>query len=513
MDRWLGARGAVAAACTLVLGAALADPAPAGADVVALARTTVSAGPALAGPALAGAAVVWAAPASGPGFTIRERVPGAASSTVYSTPTVPHDEVIAPLGLDGSATRVAFAYAVDTQASGDAEAPSPLYAVALGGPLAGPFSPIAHLSVTTDLDLQPIAIGLTGDEVALAEPIDEFGATEHAHVQSLATGPPSHDIGPVGIDGLDVAGSYVASSSSTSHAAKIAVTNLAGAPVYSLAIPESPGPGLEGACQSVARTEIGFAACGYALDPDGTLAVAVETAAGIGDALSTYRLYWASPAQPGLHALAATAVSSIVATAGDRIIYVEAAGANGDQLAVSDLAGVTRPVSFQVPRNSLSGLAFDGTNLAWSTRDCVYGGTLPATAPTGPPVGTCPQSEFSITTPFIARHRTIPIRVSCEMAAATGCRGTVTLSAPLHRLHGKASSRTLATAPFSIGLSQAATVRVKVNAARLAGLPVTHAPRVKGRLGPRAVVINATVRVTDAAGLAKTQKEQLELEP
>jgi hypothetical protein len=505
VDGGLGGRPAVAVACALLVVAVLA--APAGADVIALARTTVS-----AGPALAGSAVVWAAPAGGPDFAVRERVSSAPVSTVYSAPAVPSDEVIVPLGLDGSPTRVAFAYAVETQPTGNAEAPSPLYAVALGGPLAGPFSPLAHLSVTTDLDLQPIAIGLTGDDVVLVEPVDEFGAAEHAHIQSLATGLPAADIGPVGIDGLDVAGAYVASSSSVSHGVKIAVTNLAGATAYTLAIPESQAPGLSGSCQSVTRTEIGFAACGYALDADGTLAVAVETHAGIGDARSTYQLYWASPSHETLHPLAATAVSSVLAIAGDRIVYVAVAGANGDQLVATDLAGSTRTVSFQLPRNSLSGLAFDGTNVAWSTGDCVYGGPLPTTMPTGPPVGTCPQDEFSISTPFIARHRTVPMRVSCTMAAATGCRGLVTLAAPLHPIHGKARSRTLATAPFSVGLNRNATVHVKVSAARLAGVPATRAPPVTGRPGPRAVVINATVRATDAAGLAKTQKEQLELE-
>jgi hypothetical protein len=501
--------GAHAAALAAALVAALAllalTPPTAGARLVAVARTTLSAGPTFAGPA-----VVWAGPAGGPGFTVREAVPGSAPATIYAAPPVPADEEIDPLGLDGSPTRVAFAYAIETRPTGDADAPSPLFADAFGGAPAGPFGSLGHLSVPTDQSLRPVGIGLTGDDVVLAEPVDQFGTSEHAHVQNLANGSAATDIGPVGTDSLDVAGSYIASSSSV-RTVTIAVTDLAGAPVFKVAIPESNGPGLIGGCQSQTETEIGFAACGFAIGADGTLAVAVETRLANAGGFAAYRLYWASPSQPRLHALAVTPTSSILAVADDEVVYLAAAGTRAQRLALTGLSADSRPISFQFPADALSGLAFDGANLAWSTADCLYAGPLPLTMPAGPPAGTCPQDEFSLATPQLAHDRLVPITITCQMAGPTGCRGTIVLRAPLHAVHGRTRSRTLAALHFALALNVTRTIRVKVKATRISGLPVTTFPTFSGERGPRAVVVDATVRATDASGLTNAQTEQLDL--
>jgi hypothetical protein len=496
--RWRQAVATAGGLATL----ALVPAAAARADVVALARTTVS-----AGPTLAGQAVVWGAPAGGPGFSIHRATPGSPATTLYSAPAVPRDEEIAPLGLDGSPTQVAVAYAIESLPTGNDDAPSPLSVDLLGGPIAGPLRRLASLSVPTDEDLEPAAIGLTGDNVVLAEPADQFGATEHAHVQNLATGLAAQDIGPVGIDGLDVAGPYIASSSST-HGARIAVTDLAGAAVYSVTVPESKTPGLSGGCQSATGTTIGFAACGYAIGADGTLAVAVETAVAHGTGRPTYALYWASPAQPQLHPTALTASSSILTIAADRIVYVTRAGPSGEQLSLTDLTAASRPVSFQFPDDSLSGLVFDGTNLAWSTADCVYAGQLSPAAPTAPPLGTCSQDEFSIGLPVLAHDRVVPVKVACQMAASTGCRGTITLTA---KRRGSRRPVTVATARFSVALNATHTVRVRIPAARLAGLRVIRATTFNRHQHPRAVVLETTARTTDAAGLHKVRAQQAEL--
>jgi hypothetical protein len=497
--------GAHVAALAAALALLALTPPAARAGLVAVARTTLS-----AGPTLAGSAVVWAAPAGGPGFTVREAVPGSAPATIYAAPPVPADEEIDPLGLDGSPTRVAFAYAIETRPTGDEDTPSPLFADAFGGAPAGPFGSLGQLSVPTDQSLRPVAIGLTGDDVVLAEPADQFGTSEHAHVQDLADGSAPTDIGPVGTDSLDVAGSYIASSN-FARTATIAVTDLAGAPVFKVAIPESNGPGLIGGCQSQTETQIGFAACGFAIGADGTLAVAVETRLANAAGSATYRLYWASPSQPQLHALAVTPTSSILAVADDEIVYVAAAGARAQRLALTGLSAATRPISFQFPADALSGLAFDGTNLAWSTADCLYAGPLPLTMPAGPPPGTCPQDEFSLATPLLAHDRLVPITITCLMAGPTGCRGTITLRSPLHAAHGRTRSRTLAALHFALVLNATRTVRVRVKATRLSGVPVTTSPSFDGKRGPRAVAVDATVSATDASALTDVQTAQLDL--
>jgi hypothetical protein len=323
---------------------------------------------------------------------------------------------------------------------------------AFDAPPDGPFRRLAGSS------LENGAIGLSGDELVLAEPAKRAGA-ETAYVEDLATGSPARDIGPVDSFGLSVAGSYIASSSAN----EIAVTTLAGTPVYSVPLPS----GIAG-CMSdssgVGRDHDGEPepgeSCGYALDADGTLAIATGGLRG---------LYWASPAQPQLHPVAVDLASPLVAIADDEIVYVTPAGANGAQLALTNLGGSTRPISFPVAGGAerLSGLAFDGTDVAWAD-GCIYAGSVPASAPSAAPAPACQAviiESGSGERVKVARDGRLRIALGCQYSP---CAGSLTLTTTTSRTIGTGRHRKLKRTTVTIaGASFTALAVEKADAVSL----------------------------------------------
>ncbi len=340
---------------------------------------------ALVGPAFAGSEVVWGERTL-PGtsraeLSVLAAAPGAHGSTLFSTrPQLSMEDEIDPLGLVASPRRIAFAYQVQAPqcgpmsgACGLPDLPEARSAAAFSGPLGGPFRRLAGDSLKNG------AIGLSGEEVVLAEPVNKGGADyDSAYVEDLASGAPARDVGAVGASGVYVAGSYMASSTLNS----INVTTLAGKPVYSVLAPTAHLAECAPDANGVHRYPEGAtASCGYALGADGTLAIASMEPGG---------LYWASPAQPQLHPIAVTLASPLVAIANDEIVYLSPVGAHDTQLSLTGLTGGTRPISAPIDGGgeAVSGLAFNGTSVAWADH-CVYAGDVPAAASSTPPNPAC----------------------------------------------------------------------------------------------------------------------------
>jgi hypothetical protein len=392
------------------------------------------------GPTFAGSEVVWgerSVPGASAGtsrseLSIFAAVPGSHGSTLFSAPDVSSsEEETKPLGLLASPTEVAFAYQLEAPqcgpvsgACGIPDLPEVRSVAAFGGPPGGPFRPFGGPSLANG------AIGLSGDEAVLAEPVHKDADDEKAYVEDLATRAPARDIGAVGSSGLSVAGSYIASLSAND----IAVTTLAGTPVYSVLLPAGTY-GCTSDSNGVGRAheQEPAEACGFALDADGTLAIATG---GLGG------LNWASPAQPQLHPIAVDLASPLVAIADDEIVYVTPAGADGSQLALTDLGGNARPISFPLAGDgeAVAGLAFDGTSVAWAD-GCIYAGSVPASAPSGPPTPACEavtvEPEFNESAK-VARNGRVRIVVGCQYSP---CSGTLTLTTALSRTTGTGSHK------------------------------------------------------------------------
>jgi hypothetical protein len=412
-------------------------PAAAGAEFVTLGAADQD--QMLVGPAFAGSEVVWGERTI-PGtsrsqLSVLAAVPGAHGSTLFSTRTLPSiEEEIAPLGLVASPTRVAFAYQVEalqcgpiSGACGQPDLPEARSAAAFGGPLGGPFRRLAGDS------LENGAIGLSGEEVVLAEPVHKRGANyDSAYVEDLASGAPARDVGAVGASGVYVAGSYMSSSTFNS----INVTTLAGKPVYSVLVPTAHLAECAPDSNGVHRyAEGATASCGYALGADGMLAIASMEPGG---------LYWASPAQPQLHPIAVTPASPLVAIANDEIVYLSPVGANDAQLALTNLSGSTRPISAPIGGGgeTVSGLAFSGTSVAWADH-CVYAGSVPASAPSAPPSPACEAVTIQPggnENAKVAANGRVRIALSCQYSP---CSGSLTLTSVLDKRVGKGRHRKL----------------------------------------------------------------------
>ncbi len=422
---------------------------------------------ALVGPTFAGSEVVWGERTI-PGtsrseLSVLAAVPGAHGSTLFATrPLSSLEDEIDLLDLVASPTRIAFAYQVQAPqcgsisgACGQPDLPEARSAAAFGGPLGGPFRRLAGDS------LENGAIGLSGEEVVLAEPVHKGGANyDSAYVEDLANGAPAREVGAVGASGVSVAGSYMASSTFNS----INVMTLAGKPVYSVLVPTAylaectpDSNGVHG------YPEGATASCGYALGADGSLAIASTEPVG---------LYWASPAQPQLHPIAVTLASPLVAISGDEIVYLSPVGANDVQLALTDLSGSTRPISSPIDGGgeAVSGLAFNGTSVAWADH-CVYAGSVPAGAPSGPPSPACeavtiqPGEDESAK---VAANGRVRVTLTCQYSP---CTGSLTLRSVLDRNIGKGTHRklermteTIATGSFrALPVREADTVSLHLN--------------------------------------------------
>lgn len=447
-----------AALAALALGAV---PAAARADTVTLGAADQN--QTLVGPAFAGPEVVWGERAL-PGtaraqLSILAAVPGAHGSTLFSTPPVSSaEQEIAPLGLVASATRIAFAYQVEVPecgvmsgACGQPDLREVLSATAFGGAPDGPFRKLAGDSLKNG------SLALSGEEVVLVEPLAGHG--ERAYVQSLAGAAPARDVGAVGA-GVSVAGSFIASSSGNA----ITVMTLAGTPVYSVPLPPADAAGCTSDSSGVVTGQEGTTpACGYALDADGTLVIAGSGPAG---------LDWASPAQPQLHAIAVTLAAPLVAIDNDEIVYLSPIATKGAQLALTDLAGRTRPISSAIEGGgaAVSGLAFNGTSVAWADH-CIYAGPVPAATTSVPANPACeavtiqPGDNESAKVTNAGRVR---ITLTCQYSP---CSGSLALTSVLERNIGKGrrgrlkrATVTIASGSFrALPVSESDTVSLSLN--------------------------------------------------
>jgi hypothetical protein len=440
-------------------------PATAGAEFVTLGSADQN--QALVGPTFAGPEVVWGERTI-PGtsrseLSVLAAVPGAHGSTLFSTPPLSSiEDEIDPLGLVASPTRIAFAYQVEAPecgpmsgACGLPDLREVLSAAAFGGPLDGPFRKLAGAPLKNG------AIGLSGEELVLAEPAGKGEDFDNAYLEDLASGAPARDVGKVSVFGVSVAGSYMASSGIN----EITVTTLAGTPVYSVLVPSTDAAECTPDSNGVGRdpeSERPTAPCGYALGADGMLAIAGSEPAG---------LYWASPAQPQLHPIAVTLASHLVAIANDEIVYLSPAGAHDAQLSLTNLSGGTRPISSPIDGGgeAVSGLAFNGTSVAWADH-CVYAGSVPAGAPSAPPNPACeavtiqPGEDENAT---VAAGGHVRIALTCQYSP---CTGSLTMTSVLDKSIGKGGHRklermtvTIATGSFTaLPVSEAATVSLSL---------------------------------------------------
>ena len=209
-------------------------------------------------------------------LSVLAAIPGAHGSTLFSTRPLPSiEDDIDLLGLVASPTRIAFAYQVEAFQCGPPSGACGLpdlkevrSAAAFGGPLGGPFRKLAGDS------LKNSAIGLSGEELVLAEPAGKGKEFDNTYVQDLASGAPAREVGKVGASGVSVAGSYMASS----NVNEITVTTLAGKPVYSVIVPTAHEAECTSDSNGVGRDPVSerppSSSCGYALGADGTLAIA-----------------------------------------------------------------------------------------------------------------------------------------------------------------------------------------------------------------------------------------------
>jgi len=204
------------------------------------------------------------------------------------------------------------------------------------------------------------------------------------------------------------------------------------------------------------RIELPRAAEDFDVQADGTLAVAVprtRTATAIGVA---------GPGRAGVRDLALAARRTDVRIEGDHVAYVRPAGNEGVELALADLEGFARPITF--PLAGVKGLDFDGRRFAVLTPSCVYGGDLSGLAVRAvPPEGPCPRAQATYRIPrraaFSARRRSVRIRVACPMAAAEGCRGRLLAG---YTPRGGRGRQVLAGERFAVPRGAARTVELRL---------------------------------------------------
>jgi len=433
-----------ALALTPVCQAAAADPVTLGA---------ADQNQTLLGPALAGSEVVWGVrtlPGSSRAqLSVLAAIPGAHGATLFSTrPLSSSEQEVSSLGLVASPTRIAFAYQVEVPecglmsgACGQPDLREVLAVAAFAGPLGGPFRKLAGASLKNG------AVGLSGEELVLAE---HASKGDSAYVQDLADTAPARDVGAVGAAGVSVAGPYIASSSGNA----ITVMTLAGTPVYSVPLPLADAAGCVSDSSGAGIDQQGSTPpCGFALDADGTLAIAGSDAAG---------LDWASPAQPQLHPIAVALAAPLVAIANDEIVYLSALGAKRAQLALTDLSGGTRPISAAIEGGpeAVSGLAFNGTSVAWADH-CVYAASVSSGAPSAAPAPACEavtiQPGDNESTKVTAGGR-VRITLTCQYSP---CSGSLALTSVRDRSIGSGRHRRLKRTTVTIASRSFAALPVR----------------------------------------------------
>lgn len=161
---------------------------------------------------------------------------------------------------------------------------------------------------------------------------------------------------------------------------------------------------------------------GFALRPDGAIAVSVDNPDTTPTPCATDRFEWYSPAEPFAHPLAVEGCYGSLDFAGDRILYSAGSG----RLEARTLAGEVTPVARFGRVNSYDGFDADSRQVTYSLPRCGGGYSImvhqlaapPATA--GPPG--CPAHLRSST--IRARDAYATVRLRCPR----GCQGQLRLS-------------------------------------------------------------------------------------
>lgn len=231
----------------------------------------------------------------------------------------------------------------------------------------------------------------------------------------------------------------------------------------------------------------------FDLQEDGKVAW-LETGYVRDDSTAAGSLFWASPAEPSPHLLAANVAKTLrVRLAGDRVVFGRVIGGWTDQAIVqpwvTDLAGVGRRVWFPMP--APQGSDFDGSRLAVAAGGCVWMGDV-AERLSGPPAGTCPQQVTGVGKRRVSRGGSrYAYGIHCLMAPLSGCRGKARLEVAKREFGRR---KVVAVRRFHAGRGKAAQVRFRVARNRLRSL--------RNRAGT--VWLFVSVRSTDSAGLTST---------
>ena len=423
------------------------------AEPVALAEPNLGSGPI----AIAGNEVLFTD--AGDGVRIRAAAPNRDPVVRYGQDD---PEFVVPFALAASPTRLAFGFARSKTSR------------VLAGPAGGRLSAVAG-----GPDGQVYGAALAGDILVSVESVR--GARSASVVaRDLAAGSPPAELVPAAagtelLADVRAAGRYVAYGVRRGGIDTLVVLDrVAGREAYRIGLPRE----LED----------------FDLQADGKLAVAVPRTR------DTSAIGWAAPGRPGVRDVAFSARRSPVRIAVDRIAYVRPAGAVSSEIALADLEGFARPVSF--PLDEIEALAFDGRRLAFRTPSCVYAADLPGLAVRLiPPTGPCSRARATLSAPRRATlggaRRVLRYEVGCPMATGAGCKGDLAVS---YRRRGGRRA-VLATAPFTVRRGTARTVTVPVSAPAMNALAARASDRlvtllsVPGGEG-RPQILQTTTRVT-----------------
>ena len=418
------------------------------AEPVALAEPNLGVGPV----AIAGEEVLFTD--AGEGVRVRAVAPGR-EPVVRLEQEDP--ELVVPFALAASPTRLAFGFARSKSSR------------LLAGPAGWRLT-----SVAGGADGQVYGAALAGDVLVSVE--SEAGArAARGLARHLAAGtPPAELVPPVPgtelLTDVRAAGRYVAYGIRRGGVdAVVELDRVARREAYRIELPRE----LED----------------FDLQADGKLAVAVPRTR------DSSAIGWAAPGRAGVRDVAFSARRSPVRIAGDRIAYVRPAGAVSSELALSDLEGFARPVSF--PLDEIEALAFDGRRLAFRTPSCVYAADLPGLAVRLiPPAGPCPRASATLTAPRRATlgggRRVLRYEIGCPMATGAGCEGRLAVS--YQRRGGRRAA--LAAARFTVRRGTVRTVSVPVDADAMNALAARASNRLVTLLTMPGQILQTTTRVS-----------------
>ncbi|CAA9505786.1 MAG: hypothetical protein AVDCRST_MAG30-2188 [uncultured Solirubrobacteraceae bacterium] len=433
------------------------------AEPVALAEPNLGVGPV----AIAGDEIVFAD--AGEGIRVRAAAPGR-EPVVRLEQEDP--EFAVPFALAASPTRLAFGFSHRPRGAGDGTVTA--VSRLLAGPAAGRLGFVAGSPDGRRSGEQVYGAALAGDVLVSVESVRDEGPAR-VLARDLAAGtPPAELVPPVPgtelLTDVRAAGRYVAYGIRRGGVdAVVELDRVARREAYRIELPRE----LED----------------FDLQADGKLAVAVPRTR------DSSAIGWAAPGRAGVRDVAFSARRSPVRIAGDRIAYVRPAGAVSSELALSDLEGFARPVSF--PLDEIEALAFDGRRLAFRTPSCVYAADLPGLAVRLiPPAGPCPRASATLTAPRRATlgggRRVLRYEIGCPMATGAGCEGRLAVS--YQRRGGRRAA--LAAARFTVRRGTVRTVSVPVDADAMNALAARASNRLVTLLTMPGQILQTTTRVS-----------------